>query len=190
MLHYSMPSPWDRVRPLMRPVPAFIGFLVAIIAAGNGQAAAPPLQITEIHYNPLAPTPAEEQAGFGCGEDFEFIELRNTGTEPVILTGIRFSRGIAFDFSSSAVGALGPGEFLVLANNAAGFAFRYPAPIILAGEYSGNLANSGEGLTLVDSLDQVIADFDFGDSGRWPRRADGFGSSLELKSPSEDPADP
>ena len=82
----------------------------------------PPLRIVEILAQPTGPSAAETAAGFTDKDDFEFIELMNTGAEPLNLRDIRFSQGIDFTFTDS---TLAPGERAVLVQNRAAFQFRH-----------------------------------------------------------------
>jgi len=60
------------------------------------------LRITELHYNPTGATPAEQDAGFTDGDQFEFIELLNTsGTETLDLAGVSFSNGVDGAFAGA-----------------------------------------------------------------------------------------
>jgi hypothetical protein len=69
------------------------------------------------------------------------------------------------------------------------FSYRYDSSMLarIAGVYSGNLANGGELLTLVDYVGGQIFSFTYDDEGAWPTRPDGDGSSLELISPASTP---
>lgn len=133
------------------------------------------LRISEIQYNPRPPdddSPVSQQ-------DLEFIELVNSSDEALDLTGVRFSSGVEFDFTSSAVLDLAPGEFVVIVKDLEAFATRYDvARILIAGEYRGNLANAGEELELQDALGETIVNFTYSDG--WVPQTDGQGFSLEL----------
>ena len=154
----------------------------------GAQAAADNLVISELNYHPQDPTSEELAAGFADQNDFEFIELYNTGNVPIDLTGVEFTEGIQFDFAAGSVAELGPGQFAVVVGNQAAFAERYDdADVTIAGEYSGRLDNGGETIRLIDFRGQPIADFAFNDRGDWPGRADGNGSSLELIAPASVP---
>ncbi|MEE8451635.1 MAG: lamin tail domain-containing protein, partial [Thermoguttaceae bacterium] len=150
------------------------------------------LAVTEVNYNPYDPTPAELAVDGTLGnDDFEFIELRNTSSTTIELEGVRFTDGVTFDFSDGSVETLGPGEHLVVVADSSAFAARYGGDgIRIAGVYDGRLKNGGERVTLLDRFDQIVVDFQYDDSGAWPGRADGEGSSLELLDPSGDPGDP
>ncbi len=50
------------------------------------------LRVTELHYNPAAPTATEIAAGWTDNEDFEFVELANIGPVTLNLGGVRFVR--------------------------------------------------------------------------------------------------
>ena len=133
------------------------------------------LRISEIHYNPRPPdedSPVSQQ-------DLEFIELVNSSEEALDLTGVHFSSGVEFNFTSSAVLDLAPGEFVVVVKDIEAFATRYDiGRILIAGEYRGNLANAGEELALQDALGEAIISFSYSDD--WDPQTDGQGFPLEL----------
>ncbi len=74
------------------------------------------LLITEIMYHP-------PDIGFTDGDQFEFLEIKNTGTVALGLEGLRFT-GIGFVFPVGAT--MGPGQFYVLSPNGTAFASKYP----------------------------------------------------------------
>ncbi|MEO0898365.1 MAG: lamin tail domain-containing protein [Bacteroidota bacterium] len=129
--------------------------------------------INEIHYN-----------GLGSGTDVdEFIELVNTGSTAVDLSGWSFSQGVTFTFPSGST--IQPGQFIVVAFNSTAFQAAYG----FLPDYqwtSGGLSNSGEDIIIVNAggVTQDIVDYD--DCCGWPTEADGDGPSLELISPSLD----
>lgn len=138
-----------------------------------------PLRITEVMYHPANASPAEAAAGFGA-DDFEYIELTNTGEEPVDLTGVRFTEGVRFDFTGRPPSSLGPGERVLVVADPQAFATRYPTvpAAKVAGSYTGRLANNGERLRLEDAAGRVLAAFRYDDSDGWPLEADGSGHAL------------
>jgi hypothetical protein len=143
--------------------------------AGSPSAAQRYLRVTELMYHP-APPPAGSPY---TADDFEYIELKNLGPATLNLAGLRFTAGVQFDFSGSAVPQLGPGQQLLLVKNLPAFTSRYGAvgaPI--AGQYLGNLDNSGETLRLEDAVGEVI--FEFSYDNRWLPLTDGFGFSLAI----------
>ncbi|MHC4116479.1 MAG: lamin tail domain-containing protein [Planctomycetota bacterium] len=134
------------------------------------------LRITEVMYNPADPP-------FGAFEDndeFEFIELKNTGDETLDLTYVSFVNGIAFDFAGSRIENLAPGDFVLVVKNEAAFESRYGAALSvkIAGEYTGRLSNGGERTTLSDFWNGTVAQFTYDDGRGWPLGADGAGHSL------------
>ncbi|RIK73824.1 MAG: hypothetical protein DCC68_24255, partial [Planctomycetota bacterium] len=133
------------------------------------------LVVTEINYNPANPTPAEIAAGFADNDDFEFLEFRNVGTEPLDLGGVSVTDGIAFTFSSSILPA---GERMLVVKNPEAFALRYGLGHNVAGTYDGNLANDGEPITVHGPLGEVILDFVYDDA--WYALADGEGFTLSI----------
>jgi hypothetical protein len=141
---------------------------------------APSLVVSEIHYNPYALSVEEEAAGFADAQEFEFVELTNTGDEAISLTNVAFVDGLDFSFADSAVTELAAGQRLVVVSNREAFEARYGQDVLVGGEYEGNLGNGGETIALAYDLGTVFLEFSFGDSGNWPGRADGKGFSLEL----------
>jgi hypothetical protein len=135
------------------------------------------LEISEIMYHPPD------------GEDYEFLEIANTGSVPVDLAGFMFE-GVDFRFPAGA-SALGAGQRLVLASgrNPAAFALRYPE-VTVAGYFEGNLSNGGERLALLDATGATVTAVTYSDTAPWPRQADGAGSSLERVRFAGDPDDP
>ncbi|MBN2474242.1 MAG: lamin tail domain-containing protein [Pirellulales bacterium] len=152
------------------------------------QATAENLVISEINYHPYDPTPAEIASGHTDADDFEFIELKNVSGDTIDLTGAEFTFGIEFDFDDADVLTLAPGEYVVVVANEAAFAQRYDtAGMLIAGQYTGTLDNGGERVMLMDWTGERIHSFEYNDSGNWPGRADGGGSSLELIDPAAVP---
>ena len=157
---------------------------VTFTRLGRVPASAANTLVTELHYNPQ---------GTDGGE---FIELMNIGTNRVDFTNVRFTEGLAYTFPAGF--SLDPGEFALVVENTALFSSWYQTPgppwyragLIVAGPYtSGKLSNGGERIALLASNNTEIAAFAYGVDGLWPSRADGGGSSLELRDPDAIPAD-
>ena len=131
--------------------------------------------VSEIHYNPRSE------------DGLEYVELRNTSEATVNLSGAQFVDGIGFTFPVGTT--LAPLGSLVVVENEEAFQKFYASPesawfsegITVAGEYVGALRNNGEALALVDRDGTGILRFSYNDTGGWPGRADGNGSSLELR---------
>lgn len=107
--------------------------------------------------------------------DFEFIELHNSGSRPLDLSGWSVREGIRFAFHDTTI--IGAGERLVLAANPRALGRRFPG-VEVHGGYAGRLANSGETIRLRDEEDVVCAEATFDDALPWPQAADGLGASL------------
>lgn len=145
------------------------------------------LVVSEFMYNPPSATPAEIAAGFTDSEDFEFLELFNTGTEILDLNGLRFIDGITFDFTGSEVTSLPAGGRVLIVEDHAAFQFRYGTGLPIAGQYIGKLKDEGETLQLVDALDSDVRLFTYNNVAPWPTAAAGLGSSLVLLNPNAVP---
>ena len=164
--------------------PAEAYFLVDTIPANTNN-----LVISELHYRPADADGSEIAAGFTDRDDFEFVELMNSGTQTIDLSGVRFTTGITFDFATAGLRTLEPGARLLIVNNLAAFEQRYGTALAsqIAGEYSGNLSNDGELITLLDASDIVIHAFTYNDQSPWPEGPDGDGFTLVLIDPSQQP---
>ncbi|MCX8155575.1 MAG: immunoglobulin domain-containing protein [Verrucomicrobiae bacterium] len=136
------------------------------------------LVVTEIMYNPLP-------EGIVSGDEFEFLELKNVGTNTLNLSGLAFTEGISFTFTNNT--RLGPGQIFLLVRNPEQFTRRYPG-VTVDGVYSGRLDNGGERLRLVhEVLGTTLWSFNYNDREPWPVTPDGFGFSLVLKEPGARP---
>jgi len=169
---------------------------IAVSSSYSGVPVGDVVRITELHYNPAAPTLAEIAAGFADSDDFEFIELLNTHDQAVSLAGIRggsglqFTDGIQLDFTQTD-SQIEPGERVVVVSNEAAFRLRYGDDIRIIAQYEGQLRNSGEQIILVDGVNQTIHDFTYDDDElTWPTKADGNGSSLVVLDTEGDYSDP
>lgn len=129
------------------------------------------LQFSEIHYHPLPFLGID-------GDRFEFLELGNTGIDPLYLEGTRIVEGIEFTFSAAVV--LAPGEHTVVVSDPAAFALLYPE-VQPAGSYDQQLSNGGERIGLRDPLGDVLPALEYDDSAPWPGGADGDGWSLQWR---------
>ena len=136
-------------------------------------AQSPRLVISEIMYHPTAPILFPGVTNID--EDFEFVEVMNVGAGSLNLNGYTISGGVEFTFPSI---TLPPSQRLVVVKNRHAFTNRYGASLeaLVAGEFSGNLANDGNRLVLQGSLKEPILDFSYDDD--WYPITDGFGFSL------------
>jgi hypothetical protein len=136
------------------------------------------LVLTELMYHP-------PNFGTTNGDELEFIELKNAGTNTLDLTGLQFTDGITFAFTNGT--RLAPGQFFVLVRNSAAFAAKYPG-VTINGVYTGKLDNGGEHLTLAHLLGTNVFSLSYGTSLPWPMTPDGDGFSLVRTSLTADPA--
>ena len=119
--------------------------------------------------------------------DGEFIELYNKGNSPVDVSAWSFSEGIDFYFPGGTI--IPPKGYLVIAANPVITSSAFPSARVI-GPYIGNLANNGEFIRLVDQWGNTVDKLHYHTGGDWPRLAAGGGSSLELRHPDMDNADP
>ena len=144
-----------------------MAMVATLMATGSEVASAEPggIVISELHYH----------AGSDLDTD-DFIELTNTGTAAIDVSGWSFSQGITATLAPGTV--IPAGARYVLAPDAARFATLYGfAPDAV---YTGKLSNSGETVQLVDAAAAVIDTVSYLDAAPWPGTPDGTGPSLEL----------
>jgi CotH kinase protein/Lamin Tail Domain/Bacterial TSP3 repeat len=139
------------------------------------------LRVSEIMFHPSAvsgnPTLPDE---------FEYIELKNISTNVTLsLAGVRFTNGIDFSFTGSAVTSLLPGARVLVVKNTNAFTTRYGGGLPVAGQYVGNLDNDGERIQLLDSNNEEILDFSYDDD--WYPITDGLGFSLVIVNEAAEP---
>ncbi len=138
------------------------------------------VRISEINYHPYDPSSTEIAAGFDNANDFEFVELVNSHpTGSVNLNGMQLANGLTYTFGDV---LLGPGERLVVVEDAGAFASRYGSSVVPVGEWTGGLSNSGETLELLEIDGTEVQSVTWADSGLWTVAADGNGASLVLDS--------
>ena len=105
-----------------------------------------PLRVTEILYHAHAPARGSPYND----DDFDFIELQNTGDELLYLSGMTLEEGVRFSFGEDVF--LRGGEALVVVKNLEAFALRHAIDEVpVAGEFDGRLSNAGESLRLRDA---------------------------------------
>ena len=135
------------------------------------------LRVTELMYNP-APDASETYNS----QDYEYIELKNIGADAIALDTVSIANGITYSFAAAApaLRTLNPGQYVLVVKNKAAFELRYGAGPAgrIAGQYSGNLSNSGETIAIEDFWNGTIVSFTYNDGYGWPTAADGGGHSL------------
>jgi hypothetical protein len=88
----------------LRVINGFGQTVSSLSYTGAASAAQQFLRITELMYHP-SPHAANTNA-----DEFEYIELKNISTSVTLnLVGVRFTNGVSFDFTGSAVTSLVPG---------------------------------------------------------------------------------
>jgi hypothetical protein len=130
------------------------------------------LVITEVMYHPAPRTD---------GRNLEFIEIFNSESEPVPLSGYRISGAVDFTFPAGTV--LPARSYRVVAAVPADIQAVYGISSVL-GPFSGSLPNSSGLIRLRNPLDAVLLEIEYSDTPPWPTAADGAGHSLVLARPS------
>jgi len=139
------------------------------------------LVINEIHYNPNDLVNPPDTTS---GKNFEFIEIKNCGSQPIDLFDMYFEKGLRFKFTEHLI--IQANDFIVLAEDEFWFQQKYGfAP---DATYKGKLDNGGENLWLVNPIGQIADSLRYNDKEPWPGTADKGYFSLALKDCSLDNA--
>lgn len=139
------------------------------------------LRVSEIMYHPADPGADEGLRA----DELEYIELANISNGPVLLTGVKFTRGIQFSFPA---GLWVPAHGLVLvAKHPAALqqVANIPEGVAVLGPYLGQLSNGGETLKLEDYTNSTIQTFAYRDG--WYADTDGVGHALVVLDPANTP---
>ncbi len=129
------------------------------------------LKITEIHYHPLDSIAVGDTIN---DDEYEFLELKNIGATPINLSLAFFTDGITYIFPEGTT--IESNNFIVLASNQQEFNNRYG--FMPFGDFSGQLNNGGETITLVTAAGDTIFSITYSDQAPWPALPDGNGNSL------------
>ncbi len=148
---------------LVKPgaTPAQDAVLATTTYAGNPTPSQNFLRVTELNYDPAAPSPAESSALPGVrASDFEFIEFKNVGASPLNIGGAQITQGVSFTFPLNFT--LQSGQRCVVASLVAGYNLRYAgAGALVAGQFEGNLDNGGETVQVTDGVGEIVLEFTY-----------------------------
>ncbi len=141
------------------------------------------LLVTEVNYNPDGP------------DDYEFIEIWNSGTNLIDMSGVNVSNAVRYIFPEYAM--LNPGSHVVVVEDVVAFSNRYQdaaSPwywdgISVSGEWIGGLGDGGETISLGASNGTPVTAVSYRSDGDWPERPNGDGSSLTLRYPGSVPSE-
>lgn len=132
------------------------------------------LVINEIHYNPLDSVLTNGAAI--DNDNFEFIELKNTGTADAVLLGNVFTKGIDLHLYQPLV--IPPDSFAVFAKDSLWFKAKYGfSP---DAEYNNKLDNGGEYIRLKSPYKAIIDSLTYDNNNGWDTIPDGSNYSLAL----------
>ncbi|HLU47653.1 MAG TPA: lamin tail domain-containing protein, partial [Planctomycetota bacterium] len=145
---------------------------LAFVSAISAEPLCADVVIHEIHYAPGDKT-----------RRLEFVELRNTASGPVDLSGWFFSDGIDYEFPNG-VTIAGDG-YAVVAEDPSALAQAYGAAGAY-GPFGGKLSNEGERLVLRDAQGELVDEVEYGIGFPWPTAGGDLDLSIELLDPSLD----
>jgi len=137
------------------------------------------IKITEIQYMPMA------AGGYG-DKSLEFIEFKNTANVWVDIGGCRIDSAVKYVFPSPTL--VPPYGFVVVAADISAFESLYwTTP---TGRFSGNLANEGERIVLLDENGTTLIDVDYKPNLGWPVLLPGYSLVPVDPNPSGNPNNP
>jgi hypothetical protein len=166
----------------------FYPLAAATAGAANTSPHVSEIVINELMYHPIS-----------NDDNDQFIELYNRGTNTVDLSGWKFVAGVNFTFAPGTV--IASNGYLVVARNMTNLLAKYANLNAgnTRGDFGGALAHGGErvalampefdvttnnqGEQITNTLEVVVDEVTYTDSGRWSKWSDGGGSSLELIDP-------
>lgn len=131
----------------------------------------PSVILSEIMYHPVGEASAEDE--------HEFVELYNSGPDPVSLSGWKLRVDSEERLSLPAETLLEPNQYLVLAKNKQRLLSvpRYAlGAASVIGDYRGQLDNGGATVALLDGTGRVVDSVSYDDDAPWPMGADAFGA--------------
>ncbi len=138
----------------------------------------PVIVINEINYNSSPDFDSED-----------WIELYNTTDESIDLSGWVFmdeNRAPSFVMNTGFI--LPTNSYIVVCRDITLFQSKYPGVSNILGNMNSGLSGNGEKLFLYDNSGRLVDSLTYDDESPWPSGADGEGSSLELKNPSNNNA--
>ncbi|MEM9566311.1 MAG: lamin tail domain-containing protein, partial [Actinomycetota bacterium] len=157
------------MRSLMKVFAAFAVGVVAVTVPSVADAADGDVVLSEVMYHAADGSTDDD-------DDYDFIEITNTGAAPVDLSGWEIEEAIEFVFPAGT--SIDPGAYLVVAHDETAFAERYGENPDFEFD-DGKLKNSSELIELRNGSGDVIDQLEYNDDPPWPGSADGEGRSLE-----------
>jgi hypothetical protein len=165
---------------------ALLALTTIALSVGSVEDAQCSVVINEIHYDPDVRT-----------ELVEFVELYNTGTSDVDISGWYFGDGISYTFEQGTV--IPEDGYLIVTENPGHVYVKWgletpgiPSSLIF-GPFEGRLSAEGERIELCDADGHTIGEVDYQLGFPWPTVGDpvpedepGSGHSIQLINPSVD----
>jgi hypothetical protein len=145
--------------------------------SANSGPATSAVVISEVFYSP-------------GNNNYEFIEIYNTTSSAIDLSHWTLGGAVTYAFSTGSVTTLGAHQSLVVVENITSFQSRFGTSITIAGQYTGNLNDGGETLTLYSYDTPPVSDptyypavvedqVKYDNASPWPVISDGQSLSLQ-----------
>ncbi len=132
----------------------------SVVVTLNVAVASNTVAISEIMYNPPGVTGFSE----------EFIEITNTGSYAIDLTGWKFTNGVNYTFPAGPL--LSPGGYRVIPADSAAFAAKYPGVTAVTSTAWGALSSlsGGETIRLENAMGERVDAVIYANEGDWATR--------------------
>ena len=179
-LGFSWEGSVSRAEELPSPVRVAIDkckISMTLAAKPRGGRAGHTVQLSEIYYQSAANDPK-----------LEFLELVNTGTEPVYAAGWEFSKGIESVFAEGTT--LAAGSYGVICKDSSALLKVFGPDVPVIGKFQGRLRNGGERLRLIDRMGKTVTGVRYDDRAPWPTIQEGQNLSIQMRDLGRDVNDP
>lgn len=156
-------------------MPLRILALALISLSGLGLAGLPVASaqviIHEIHHSPVDKTVHEE-----------FVEIHNTGTQAVDLSGWSLTDAVRYEIPAGT--SIGPGGYVVIAQDPVVLESLYGTDFTVVGPFEGRLSGESDEVRLRDADGFLVDVVDYRNGFPWPTLGGDRGYSMELVHPS------
>ena len=142
-----------------------LALFIGVRSSGGGVGLQAGVLITEIHYKPALKT-----------DRTEFLELYNTDSKAVSISGWRLDGGVDYLFPAGTV--IAAGGYLVVGENPDVLMTRFGVSAL--GPFQGRLSRQGERIILKDAAGTVMDEVDYKGGFPWPTLTGERDQSIEL----------
>jgi len=121
-------------------------------------------------------------------KDAEYVELYNCGNELIDISNWKFSDGSEYTFPDNT--QMEPDEYIIIGKNKKILNKIYTIDVRVFEYKKLSLSNSGECITVLDTMNSAVDSVTYSDSDKWYLSPDGYSASLEKIYPTGDSNNP